>query len=151
MGVFIISLEDRMTSWQWWNSSLALSLRPPVKESLIRWGWGNDEKGDWCLGTRNKSWVRQAHLLRDACSSNLYRREHSTWLNFDGHGYWAVIHELTTFLAHGVDWSGQRIETVPMLIWNCRTKNLLHADPTSISYFSRKIQSHGPSIQWFLQ
>jgi len=144
-----------MADWPWWDSSLALALSySQVKESLIRWGWGDDEKGNWCLGTRNKPWVRQAHVLRDACSSNLYRWEHSTWLNLDGHGYWAVIHELTTFLAHGVDWSGQRNatqRTVTMLIWNCRKKNLLHADSTSISYFGWKIQSHGPSIQWFLQ
>ena len=151
-GVLLVTLKPGMAAWPWWDSSLALALSySPVKESLIRSGLGDDEKKDWCLGTRIKPWVRQAHLLRNACGSNLYRWKHSTWLNLDGHGYWAVIHELTTFLAHGVDWSGQRIATVPMLIWNCRTKNLLHVDPNSVSYSSWKIQSHGPSIQWFLQ
>ena len=98
----LIFLKPGMAAWPWWDSWLALALSySPVKESLIRSGWGDDEKGDWCLGTWIKPWVRQAHLLRDACGSNMYRWKHSTWLNLVRNGYWAVIHELITFFSSG--------------------------------------------------
>ena len=64
---------------------------------LDQMGMGWWRKSRLMFGHPKQTLGTSSSFTRDACGSNLYRWEHSTWLNLDGHGYWAVIHELTTF------------------------------------------------------